>query len=123
MRGAYVALREKDALDLIILATGSELQHALAAANELGHGVRVVSIPCFERFDRQSSEYKESVLPASCRKRIAIEAGVTALWHRYVGLDGSVIVIDRFGLSAPGSAVMEEMGINRVRIGYAADNV
>ena len=63
-------------LDLIILSCGSELEHALAAAKELGDSVRVVSIPCFERFNRESEDYRESVLPKSCRKRVAIEAGV-----------------------------------------------
>jgi len=123
LRGAYIARREKDALDLIILATGSELQHALAAAKELGDGVRVVSIPCFERFDRQSTEYRESVLPSSCRRRIAIEAGVFGLWHRYVGLDGKVVGIERFGLSAPGAAVLNELGIKPESIVEAADNL
>ena len=82
------------------MSCGSELQHALAAAKELGDGVRVVSMPCFERFERQSEKYREEVLPASCRQRVAIEAGVPAVWYQYVGLDGKVIGIRRFGLSA-----------------------
>ena len=122
LRGAYIARREMGDLKLILLATGSELQHALAAANELGDGVRVVSMPCFERFDRQSAEYRESVLPSSCRKRIAMEAGVTGLWHRYVGMDGKAIGIDRFGLSAPGATVLIEMGMKPESIAEAADN-
>jgi transketolase len=72
----------------------------------------VVSVPCFERFDRQSAEYKESVLPTAVRKRVAIEAGVTGLWHKYVGLDGKVIGTDKFGFSAPGETVMKAFGIN-----------
>src|SRR5207302_931529 len=84
LRGGYVAKKEKGELDLIIMSCGSELQHALAAANELGDGVRVVSLPCFERFDRQPSEYREEVLPDECRKRVAIEAGVTEIWYQYV---------------------------------------
>lgn len=111
LRGAYVVHSEKGDLRLILLATGSELQHAMAAANELGDGVRVVSIPCFERFDRQPADFRESVLPSNCRRRIAIEAGVSGLWHRYVGLEGKVIGIDRFGLSAPGATVLKEMGM------------
>src|SRR4030095_3782307 len=77
LRGGYIAKKEKGKLDWIILSCGSELQHALAAAQELGDGARVVSMPCFERFNRQSSEYREEILPDSCRKRVAIEAGVT----------------------------------------------
>ena len=75
-RGGYIAKRETAELDLILLSCGSELQHALAAAKELGDGTRVVSMPCFERFERQSAEYREEVLPESCRRRVAIEAGV-----------------------------------------------
>src|SRR5690606_33268301 len=103
LRGAYIAKKETGELKLILLASGSEVQHAITAAAELGEGVRVVSVPCFERFDRQSPEYRESVLPAACTKRIAIEAGVTGLWWKYVGLGGKVVGIDRFGLSAPGN--------------------
>lgn len=79
LKGAYVAVKETDTLETIIIASGSELQHAVEAAKELGGGVRVVSMPCMERFDRQSADYKESVLPSSIRKRVAIEAGVTSL--------------------------------------------
>ncbi len=111
VKGAYVAKKESGALEAIILASGSEVQHALAAADQLGTGVRVVSVPCFERFDRQPDEYRESVLPSGCRKRVAIEAGVSGLWHKYVGLDGAVVAIDRFGLSAPGDEVMKQLGI------------
>jgi transketolase len=110
-RGAYVLLRETAPLEAIIIGTGSEVQHAVAAAKQLGAGIRVVSAPCFERFDRQDAVYREEVLPSSCRKRVAIEAGATDLWYKYVGLDGKAIGIDRFGLSAPGGAVMKELGI------------
>merc|ERR1712100_187302 len=79
---------------------------------ELGGATRVVSMPCFERFDRQASAYKAKVLPSGVTKRIAIEAGVTALWYKYVGLDGKVIGVDRFGFSAPGNIVMDAFGIN-----------
>jgi len=112
LKGAYVARRESAALEAIIIASGSELQLALAAADKLGAGVRVVSMPSMEIFSRQSADYRESVLPDACRKRVAIEAGVSALWHRFVGLDGKVIGIDRFGLSAPGDEVMETLGIH-----------
>jgi transketolase len=110
-KGAYIARKETGALDTIILATGSELQHALNAAKQLGDGVRVVSVPCTERFLRQDKAYRDEVLPPSCRKRVAIEAGVTNLWYQFVGLDGKVVGIDRFGLSAPGAAVMKELGM------------
>jgi len=109
--GGYIALKESAPLELILLAAGSELQHAMKAAGELGAGTRVVSMPCFERFERQSAEYKESVLPAACRKRVSIEAGVSDPWFRYVGLDGRTVAVDRFGLSAPGNIVMEQLGI------------
>ncbi|HJY19694.1 MAG TPA: transketolase, partial [Chthoniobacterales bacterium] len=75
-RGGYIAKRESEPLELIILSCGSELQHALAAANELGSGTRVVSMPCTERFNREFDEYREEILPKKCRKRVAIEASV-----------------------------------------------
>ncbi|MDP9254933.1 MAG: transketolase, partial [Verrucomicrobiota bacterium] len=105
-RGGYIAKKENSKLDLFIMSCGSELQHALAAGKELGEGVRVVSMPCFERFERQSPEYREEVLPNACRRRVAIEAGVPDTWYQYVGLDGKVVGLHRFGLSAPGAEVM-----------------
>ena len=110
-KGGYVAKKETGALELILLSSGSELQHAMEAADQLGEGTRVVSIPCMERFDRQDADYKESVLPSSCTKRVAIEAGVSGLWHKYTGLEGQVVGIDRFGISAPGNTVMQELGM------------
>ncbi len=109
--GAYIARREKGSLTHIILATGSEVQHALAAAEQAGDGVRVVSMPSTSRFDRQPEAYREKVLPSACRKRVAIEAGATGGWYKYTGMDGQVVGIDRFGLSAPGATVMSELGI------------
>ncbi|MDR3405210.1 MAG: transketolase [Chthoniobacter sp.] len=111
LKGAYVAVKETGALKTILLSSGSEVQHAIAAAKQLGEGVRVVSVPSFLRFDAQPQAYKDEVLPPSCRKRVAIEAGVSALWYKYVGLDGKVVGIDRFGLSAPGGKVMEVLGM------------
>ncbi len=111
LKGGYIAIRETGALTTILLSAGSELQHAVAAAQQLGEGVRVVSIPSFHRFDAQSPAYKDEVLPPTIRKRVAIEAGVTGLWWKYVGLDGKVVGIDRFGLSAPGNKVFETLGI------------
>jgi transketolase len=111
LKGGYVAKKETAPLERILLSAGSELQHALVAAKTLGPGTRVVSVPCFARFDRQPAAYREEVLPRTCRKRVAIEATVSSTWARYVGLDGAVIGIDRFGLSAPGAIVMKELGI------------
>ena len=110
-KGAYITHKETSDLDIIIMATGSELPHAIKAAEEIGSGVRVVSIPCFERFEKQSIEYKEGILPPSCTKRIAIEAGVSDTWFRYLGTKGKAICIDQFGMSAPGNTVMKELDI------------
>jgi len=107
LKGAYIAKKESAALDLIIMATGSELPHALEASADLP-GARVVSMPCMEVFERQSDDYKESVLPSSCTKRIAMEAGVTGLWYKYAS---KVVGVDRFGFSAPGDIVMKELGM------------
>ena len=112
LRGGYVAHRETAPLALILLATGSELHLAMEAVEKLGPSVRVVSLPCFERFERQTDAYREEVLPAACDRRISIEAGVTQPWFRYVGLRGKAIGIDRFGLSAPGGTVMKKLGIS-----------
>jgi transketolase len=122
-RGGYIAKKENGKLDLIILSCGSELQHALAAAKELGGAVRVVSMPCFERFKRQPEKYREEILPNSCRKRIAIEAGVPDTWYEFVGLDGKVIGLHRFGLSAPGAEVMKEFGIDARHVVEAAKSL
>jgi transketolase len=111
LKGGYVAVQETAPLTHILLATGSELQLAIAAGKVLGAGVRVVSMPSFERFNRELAEYRDAILPPSCRKRVSIEAGVTPLWREYVGLDGRVMGIDRFGLSAPAPLAMKELGI------------
>eukprot|EP00954_Amorphochlora_amoebiformis_P007734 600259-Amorphochlora_amoeboformis.AAC.1 len=110
IKGGYIAKKETGDLKTIILASGSELSIAMDAAKELGEGVRVVSMPCMERFDRQPDSYKEEVLPTACRKRVAIEAGASAMWYKYTGLDGNVIGVDRFGFSAPGDIVFKELG-------------
>jgi transketolase len=123
LRGGYIAKKEKWKLDLIIMSCGSELQHALAAAKELGDGARVVSMPCFERFARESEEYREEVLPKSCRRRVAIEAGVPEIWYQYVGLDGKVVGLHEFGLSAPGAEVMKERGIDAEHVIDAAKSL
>merc|ERR1712084_119293 len=107
LKGAYIAKKETEDLELIIMATGSEVPHALKAAADMP-GARVVSMPCIELYERQSDEYKEEVLPSSCTKRIAMEAGVTGLWYKYAS---KVVGVDRFGFSAPGDIVMTELGM------------
>jgi len=112
--GAYVLSDPASAkFDTILIATGSEVHLAMEAMRVLeqkGVAVRVVSMPCAEVFDRQPLAYREGVLPSWCRKRVAIEAGVTAYWRKYVGLDGAVIGIDRFGASAPAEALFPYFG-------------
>ena len=120
LKGGYIARKETAPLEIILLASGSELQHAMKAAQELGAGARVVSMPCFERFERQDATYKESILPTAVRKRVSIEAGVSDPWFRFVGLDGKTISIDRFGMSAPGAKVMEALGMTSAKVVEAA---
>ena len=114
--GGYVAHRETGVLKTILIGCGSELQHAMAAAKLLGDGVRVVSMPCTELFNAQSPEYREAVLPAAVRRRVAIEAGVKDAWYQYVGLDGIVLGLVRFGFSAPGNVVMEKLGMTALAV-------
>jgi len=120
LRGGYILARESGELKTLLIATGSELQHAVNAAKHLGDGVRVVSMPSTEIFDRQPQSYRDEVLPPSVKRRIAIEAGVTGLWWKYVGLEGRVLGIDRFGLSAPGNSVMKEFGMTAEAVAAAA---
>ena len=113
LKGAYIAHKEQtEQPGRIIIASGSEVILALQAAKELGPDVRVVSMPSMWRFNRQSAEYRESVLPAACARRLAVEAGKSDLWYRYVGPQGSIISIDDFGFSAPGPQVLSELGMN-----------
>ena len=119
-RGGYVLIQESAPLELILIGTGSEVQHAVAAARELGPGTRVVSLPCFSRFERQPADYREAVLPAACERRVSIEAGVTFGWRAFVGTRGRMVGIDRFGASAPGDVLMEEFGMTKAAIVLAA---
>ena len=112
LKGGYVARKEQGTLKAIILASGSELELALKAAEKTGEGIRVVSMPSFFRFDKQSAEYRESVRPSSCAKRVSVEAGVTDLWWKYLGCQGEAVGINRFGFSAPGAQVLDELGMN-----------
>jgi len=123
-RGGYILSDCKGTPDVIIIATGSEVQLALAAQQELsGKKVRVVSMPCTERFDAQDDAYKESVLPASVTARVAVEAGVTGFWGKYVGLNGKVVGIDTFGESAPAGELFKEFGITTEAVVAAANEV
>ena len=113
-RGAYILAEAAQAHpQLILIATGSEVGLIVAAQQQLQEqhlSVRLVSMPCWELFEAQSCDYRDLVLPPSVRARLAVEAGVTQGWDRYVGDQGDVIGVDRFGASAPGPVVMREYG-------------
>ena len=113
-KGAYVVSpQEGEVPEGILIATGSEVILAVEAQKvlrETGHDVSVVSMPAMNRFEEQSKEYQEAVLPSSVRKRVAIEMGASLGWHRYVGFDGELVTIDKFGASGNGNAVMKEYG-------------
>jgi transketolase len=124
-RGGYVLWQSK-AMDpeVILIGTGSEVQIALDAGETLdnkdGYEVRVVSLPSWELFDAQPLKYRESVLPSSVRARVAVEAGITMGWERYVGLDGAAIGMNRFGASAPAETLYKKFGITAERVAEAA---
>jgi transketolase len=130
-RGGYVlrkASAEADGHDpdVILIATGSELQLAAAAAEALERdsiGARVVSLPCWEAFDRQDEAYRESVLPSAARKRVTIEAGASFGWERYAGDEGAIIGIDHFGASAPAGTIFEHFGFTPDRVADVARRV
>ena len=114
-KGAYVVYETSSDFDTILIATGSEVALAISVAQELekeGMKVRVVSMPSIELFEEQTSEYKEALLPRSIRRRVSLEMGNTALWYKYVGLDGLAIGIDKFGASAPANKVIEKYGFS-----------
>ncbi|GMT39776.1 MAG: transketolase 1 [bacterium] len=116
-KGGYILRDCNGTPDAIIIATGSEVSLATAAAEALsGKNIRVVSMPCTRVFDAQDEAYRESVLPSAVRARVAVEAGVSGFWYKYVGFDGKVVGIDRFGESAPASDLFKEFG-------FTADNV
>ncbi|MEG3193154.1 transketolase [Lysobacter sp. D1-1-M9] len=119
-RGGYVLRGGGANPELILIATGSEVGLAMQAAERLGDGVRVVSMPCSDVFDRQDAAYRESVLPNACRRRVAIEAGVSDFWRKYVGLDGAVVGIDTFGASAPAEKLFPHFGFTVERVVEAA---
>ncbi len=118
-RGGYVLKDCAGVPDILLIATGSEIELAVSAADALatdGIEARVVSMPCTDAFDAQDADYRESVLPAAVTARVAIEAGVTEGWWRHVGSQGRVIGLDRFGESAPASELFEHFG-------FTTDNV
>jgi transketolase len=118
-QGAYVLNPQVTDPEMILMATGSEVQHIVAAEKilaERGHRVRLVSMPCWELFEAQPSEYRDSVLPPQLTARLAVEAGVSQGWHRWVGERGATITLDRYGASAPYQRIMQEFG-------FAPDNV
>jgi transketolase len=125
MRGAYTLAGATDP-NLILIATGSEVPIALEAQTLLGAEdvrARVVSMPSMELFDAQPAAYRESVLPQAIRARVAVEAGATLPWGRYVGLDGAVVGMDRFGASAPYQRVYRELGLTAEAVAEAARRV
>ena len=124
-KGGYVLCEDKD-FEAIIIATGSEVELAVEAKtklNEQGVKVRIVSMPSTNIFDEQPKEYKESVLPKNILKRVAVEAGVTLGWYKYVGLEGRVIGLDRFGASAPYKTLYKEFGITTDAIVEAVNSL
>ena len=125
-RGGYILCDTEGQPDAIVIATGSEVELAVTAAKSLASSqvkVRVVSMPCVEAFSAQSAEYKESVLPNAVRARVAVEAGHPDIWHRFVGLDGIVVGISSFGMSAPGPQAMAELGITAENVVQQIKNV
>lgn len=112
-KGGYITYETNNTPDVILLATGSEVSLAVESAKALedqGKSIRVVSMPCFEWFEQQSEAYKESVLPKDVTKRLAIEMGSTMPWYKYVGLNGDVLGIDRFGESGPAGELLKYFG-------------
>ncbi|MEY2949744.1 MAG: Transketolase [Bacteroidota bacterium] len=121
-KGGYVLCEDND-YDRMILASGSEVEIAVEAKkilNQQGHKVRIVSMPSTDLFDEQPQEYREKILPKSCRKRLAVEAGASLSWYKYVGLDGQVVAIDRFGASAPYEKLYEVLGLTPQNVAEVA---
>ena len=114
-KGGYILSDSKGTPDIILLSSGAEVHLILAAAEILrksGTNVRVVNMACFELFESQPAAYKNRVLPPEVEKRVAVEAGATLSWYRYVGIKGEVIGIDRFGASAPAKVLFEKFGFS-----------
>ena len=115
-KGAYILKKEKSStIDLIVLASGSELQLAYDAAQnleKLGKSIRVVSFPSIDLFEKQSIDYKESILPNHIRKRVVLDYGISQGWYKYLGIDGKALTIESFGESGPGAKVAEHFGLS-----------
>ena len=125
-RGGYVLVRETDQLDAIVIATGSEVALAVEAAEQLGaagRGIRVVSMPCAEVFDAQEAGYREAVIPSDVLARVAVEAGHTDYWYKYVGIDGRVVGMTSFGESAPAPALFQHFGLTVENVVAAVEEV
>ena len=125
-RGGYVLWEASTSPDVIIIGTGSEVHIALEAGQllqEKGVKARVVSLPSWELFEAQSEEYRREVLPSHITARISIEAGVPLGWDRYVGPEGVIIGISRFGASAPQKVVYEQFGFTAQRVMDEAQNL
>ena len=123
-RGAYILVEaSKETPDVILLATGSEVQLAVEAAQQLeaeGTATRVVSAPCLEWFDEQDAAYRESVLPSAVRARVSVEAGVSQPWHKYTGTFGRTVSLEHFGASAPAGTLFEQFGFTAEAVADAA---
>ncbi|WP_415362792.1 Transketolase [Mammaliicoccus lentus] len=118
-KGGYIVYRSEIEPEYLLLASGSEVSLAVDAAKDIeaqGKGVQVVSLPNWHAFDQQDPEYKATVLPPTLRKRVAIEMASSLGWHKYVGIEGKVISIDRFGASAPGDLVVEKYGFTKENV-------
>jgi transketolase len=122
-RGGYILADSDGTPDVIVIATGSEVDLAVKAAAESSKKVRVVSMPNTSAFEAQDATYRESVLPAAVTARVAVEAAVSDAWYKYVGLNGKVIGMDRFGESAPAGQLFEEFGFTVANVVAAIDEV
>jgi transketolase len=125
-KGAYVLEETNSTPDVILIATGSEVSLAVNSKVELEKeniSVRIVAMPSWELFSMQSEEYKESVLPSTITKRVAIEMGISLGWERFVGLDGKVVSIETFGASGDGETVMKEFGFSTENVVKVTKNV
>jgi len=125
-RGGYVLIDSEGPPEVIVIATGSEVGIAAEAVRRVaakGRKIRLVSMPSTNTFDAQDDAYKQSVLPPSVARRVAVEAGVTGFWWHYVGLQGEIVGIDHFGASAPGKDVFKAYGFTAERVVEAIEKV
>lgn len=123
LKGGYIISDCEGTPDVLLMASGSEVEQCVEAQGILaGQGVkaRVISMPCFELYEQQSDEYKESVMPKSIRARVAVEAAVSFGWHKYVGLDGATVTLDHFGASAPAAELFKNFGFTGENVANTA---